>query len=86
MVVNKFVISIGPDCTSLLSLDCLFMPAFAFFAISGYFMTRFVFSSTESIIFRILTVAICGLQPITYLLTALLDPGVVTESLQRDEH
>jgi hypothetical protein len=86
LVINKFAISIGPDCTYLLNVDCLFVPAFTLFAVSGFFMTRFVFNTTESLLFRILTVVICTLQPAAYLLTALLDPGVVTKSVSIEEH
>jgi len=59
----------------------MFVPTFAFFAAVGYFMTRFVFSTSENGFFRVLTLAVCLLQPLAYLLTALVDPGVVTKSM-----
>lgn len=72
------MISIGPDCTELFSADCMFVPAFAFFVTVGFFLTRLVWGTSENMLFRTLTLLVCGLQPLAYLLTALIDPGVVT--------
>lgn len=70
-------ISLGPDCTAVLIVDCLFIPTFLCFAAVGYFMTKFVYSTSENPMFRFITLAVCSIQPLTYLITALSDPGAV---------
>jgi hypothetical protein len=49
-----------------------------FFVITGFFVTNYIFSTTENIFLRGITFLICTFQPIAYLVTALSDPGVIT--------
>lgn len=78
---GRLLLSLGPDCNPINYSDSLFIPAFTFFAIASFFMTRYVYDTTESVWFRAITTLVCTIQPISYLITAIVDPGIVTESM-----
>lgn len=85
ILTNSWIhISLGPDCTFPLTLGCLFLPAFCFFLVAGCFMINYVHNTTENFWFRLITIIICTLQPLSYLSTALVDPGFITESVPEE--
>lgn len=72
-------ITIGPDCKAPPYTDLCFLPTFIAFCTVSYFLTALVFSTTDNIYFRITTVFICVGHPLSYLLVAISNPGIVTE-------
>jgi hypothetical protein len=62
------------------NVDLCFLPTFIVFCVVSYFLTSLVFSTTENIYFRITTIFITFGHHLSYLLVAITDPGIITES------
>ena len=52
--------------------------AWLLFTLAAFAIINTVFTSSENIIFRVITVFVCVLQPLSYLITALSNPGIVS--------
>jgi hypothetical protein len=78
---KRCAITIGPDCMVLFYLDCFFIPAFSFFVFIGVLVTNMVFNNSDNVAFRFATIFVCLGQPISYLVTALSNPGIVSRSI-----
>lgn len=57
-----------------------FLSAFFTFSIVSYLVIALVQTSADSFLFKVCTYVVCIGQCVTYLLVAISDPGVVTES------
>jgi hypothetical protein len=60
-------------------IDWCFLPTFLAFSIVSYFLIQLVYATTSNLFFRLVTTIICIGEPLSYLLVALSNPGVVTE-------
>ena len=74
---GKFVLTLGPDCKTILIIDWCFLPTFTIFCVLSIFTIQFVFASSGNVYLQIATVIVCVGTCVSYLMVGISNPGVV---------
>lgn len=74
---GTFVVALGPQCKIIRKVDCFFMCAFSFFCLAAFTVLTKVMSLEGFIVLKVLALIACTGQPISYLVTAFTNPGII---------